>query len=118
MSRSVVRRIAGIFAVAVLAAGAAGAFVWWKISGRKEPLVRDLGNALGAQVQVASLDFDLGKGELHAAGVSLINNRPGAPWEKGDISQVTVRFHLLDVFAPTLPLKVEVSSWNVILHPY
>jgi len=116
MSRSVVRWVVGIFAVVVLLAGAIGGFAWWKISGLKESLVRELGHALGAEVQVASLDFDLWHGELHAAGISLVNVRPDAPWDKGDISQATVHFHLSDVFASTLPLTVDVSAWNVVLH--
>lgn len=116
MNRSAVRVVLGILAVLVLIAGAGSAFIWWKIAGLKEQLVRDLEKALGAQVQVASIDFDLWKGELHAAGISLVNERTSAPWEKGDISQATVRFQLHDVFASNLPVSVEVSSWNVVLH--
>src|SRR5271156_5980132 len=116
MSRSSVRVVLGILAVLLLIAGAGGAFIWWKISGLKEALVGDLEKALGSQVQVTSIDLDVWKGELHAAGVSLVNERPAAPWDKGDISQATVRFHLSDVFASSLPVSVEVSSWNVTLH--
>ena len=115
MTRSVGRVVLGILAVLVLVAGGGGAFVWWKIAGLKEALVSDLGKALGARVQVASLDLDVWKGELHAAGISLVNERASAPWDKGDISQATVRFHPGDIFASTLPVSVEVSSWNVVL---
>lgn len=100
----------------VLVAGAGGAFIWWKISGLKEALVSDIEKALGARVLVASMDLDIWNGELHAAGISLVNQRASSPWEKGDISQATVRFHLSDVFASNLPLSVEVSSWDVVLH--
>ncbi len=117
MGRPFVRLVAGIFVVLLLAVGAGGAFCWWKIAGLKDVLVRDLGRALGAKVEVASLDLDLWQGELHAAGISLSNERASAPWEKGEISQATVRFHLRDLWAPTLPLSVEVSSWSVSLHP-
>jgi hypothetical protein len=116
MSRSSIRVVLGILVGLILITGATGAFVWWKIAGLKEALVSDLENALGAQVQVTSIDLDVWKGELHAAGISLVNQRASAPWDKGDIAQATVRFHLSDVFASTLPVSVEVSSWNVVLH--
>jgi len=116
MNRSALRVVLGILAALVLLAGAGGALIWWKIAGLKEVLVGDLEKALGAQVQVTSIDLDIWKGELHAAGISLVNERPSAPWDKGDIAQATVRFHLGDVFASTLPVTVEVSSWNVALH--
>src|SRR5471030_214201 len=116
MTRSVGRVALGILAVFVLIAGAGGVLIWWKIAGLKEALVSDLEKDLGARVQVASMDFDVWKGELHAAGISLSNERASAPWDKGDISQATVRFHLSDVFVPNLPVSVEVSSWNVVLH--
>jgi hypothetical protein len=115
MSRSV-RIVLGIVVGLVLVLGIGGAFVWWKITGLKEQLVKDLQNAIGAQVQIASIDLDLWKGELHAAGISLTNQRASAPWDTGNISQATVRFHLSDVFAPTMPVSVEVTSWNVVLH--
>jgi hypothetical protein len=116
MSRSSIRVIVGILVVLFLLAGTGGAFIWWKIAGLKELLVSDLEKALGAQVQVTSIDLDIWKGELHAAGISLVNQRPSAPWDKADIAQATVRFHLSDVFASNLPVSVEVSSWNVALH--
>jgi hypothetical protein len=117
MNRSSVRVIVGILLVLFLLAGSGGAFIWWKIAGLKELLVSDLEKVLGAQVQVTSIDLDVWKGELHAAGISLVNQRPSAPWDKADIAQATVRFHLSDVFASNLPVNVEVSSWNVVLHP-
>jgi hypothetical protein len=113
MSRSSVRVI---LVAVVLLAGAGGAFIWWKIAGLKEALISDLEKALGARVQVASIGFDVWKGELHAAGVSLTNQRASAPWDKGDISQATLHFRLGDIFAPNMPVTVEVSDWNVILH--
>jgi len=116
MNRSALRVVLGFLVVLVLIAGGGGAFIWWKIAGLKERLVVDLGKALGARVEIASIDLDIWKGELHAVGISLANERPSAPWGKGDISQATVRFHLGDVFASTLPVSVEVSSWNVVLH--
>lgn len=115
MSRSSVRVILGILVVLVFIAGAVG-FIWWKIAGLKETLVGDLEKALGASVQVTSIDLDVWKGELHTTGITLVNQRPSAPWDKGDIAQATVRFHLSDVFASNLPITVEVSSWNVVLH--
>ncbi len=108
--------VLGVLVAFILVAVAAGAFIWWKISGLKETLVGDLEKVLGAQVQVTSIDFDVWKGELHAAGITLVNQRPSAPWDKGDISQATIRFHLADIFAPKLPVSVEVASWNVVLH--
>ncbi len=117
MSRSTLRVILGILVAVILAVAALGAFCWWKMGKLKEELVHGLENAIGAHVEVASLDFDLWKGELHAAGISLTNDRPSAPWEKGSISQATVRFHLTDVLSPTLPLSVDVSSWTVVLTP-
>jgi len=116
MSRSFVRVILGILLVLILLGGAGGAFVWWKIAGLKEMLLSDLGKALGASIQATSIDLDIWKGELRAAGITLVNEKPSAPWDKGDISQVTVRFHLSDIFSPKMPVSVEVSSWNVVLH--
>jgi hypothetical protein len=118
MSRSFIRLAAVIFAVLVLAVVSGGGFLWRKISGLKEELVVQLGKAIGARVEISSLDLDLWNGELHAAGITLTNDRPSAPWDKGDISQATVRFRPLDVFASTLPVSVEVSSWSVIFHSY
>jgi hypothetical protein len=117
MSRSALRVILGILAVVILTVIAIGAVAWWKMAKLKEELVQGLGNAIGAQVQVASLDLDLWRGELHAAGISLTNDRPSAPWEKGAISQATVRFNLVDIFSRTLPLSVDVSAWNIVLTP-
>lgn len=117
MSRPVVRLAVGILVTVILLAGAGGAFIWWKVSGLKEQLVHNLENSLGAKADITSLDFDVWKGELHAAGITLTNQRPTAPWETGAISQATMSFHLRDVFSSSIPLSVEVSSWNVILQP-
>jgi len=116
MNRSGIRVVLGILVVLVLVAGGGGAFIWWKIAGLKATLMGDLEKALGARVQVVSIDLDVWKGELHAAGISLVNERANAPWDKGDISHATVRFHLSDIFASSVPVSVEVSSWNVVLH--
>jgi hypothetical protein len=116
MSRSTVRGLLAALVVLIVLAGAGGAFVWWKVSQLKEKLLADLGQSLGATVQVTSIDLDVWQGELRAAGITLVNQRPAAPWDKGDISQVTVHFRLADIFAPTLPVTVEVSSWNLTLH--
>lgn len=117
MNRSSLRWLLGILVAVLLVAGAGGVVVWLKIAGLKDVLVRDLGTTLGATVAISSLDLDWYNGEIHAAGISLVNQRPDAPWEKGEISQATARFHLLDLFASTLPLTLEVSSWKVVLHP-
>jgi hypothetical protein len=118
MNRSAIRLVVVIPVVLILVAGIGGIAVWMKITDLKKVLVSDIEDALGAKVEVTSLDLDLWHGELRAAGISLTNERPEAPWEKGEISQATARFHLGDLFASTLPLSVEVSSWNVVLHPY
>jgi hypothetical protein len=115
MSRSV-RVVVGILVALIIVLGIGGGLAWWKLAGLKEQLLADLQKALGAQVQVASLDLDIWKGELRAAGITLTNERPSAPWQKGDISQATVSFKLSDVFSPTMPVSVNVSSWNVVLH--
>jgi len=115
MSRSV-RVIIGILVAMILVLVLGAGLVWWKLAGLKAQLVADLEKAIGAQVQVASLDLDIFKGELHAAGITLTNQVSSAPWQKGDISQATVSFHLRDVFSPTLPVRINVSSWNVVLH--
>jgi len=117
MSRSVIRVVLIVLAVVILLGGVIGGLCWWKMAKLKEELVQGLETAIGAQVQVASLDLDLWRGELHAAGISLTNDRSSAPWEKGAISQATVRFHLVDVFSPTMPLSVDVSSWSLVLTP-
>jgi hypothetical protein len=116
MSRSAVRAILGILLIVILVGCGVGALVWWKISRLKEQLVLNLESAIGAQVTISSLDIDPWKGELHAAGIALTNQNPSAPWDSGDISQVTVHFKLRDLFASTLPLSLEVSSWNLALH--
>jgi len=116
MNRSVVRTLIVILVVLVLLAGAAGGFIWWKLSTLKERLLVQLGDSIGAQVQVASFDVNIWKGELHATGITLTNVRPAAPWEKGDISQATLHFNLHDIFAPSMPLSLDVDSWNIVLH--
>ena len=115
MSRSPFRIVLIILVVLVLIVGAAGGFVWWKISGLKEALVGDLEKALDANVQVTSIDLDVWQGELHAAGITLASLNPSAPWSKGDIAQATVRFHLSDILSSKMPLRVEVTSWSLSL---
>jgi hypothetical protein len=116
MSR-LVRIVLIVLVFVLVAAGAIGGFCWWKMSKLKGDLVQGLQDAIGAHVEIASLDFDFWKGELHAAGISLTNNRPSAPWEKGAISQATVHFQWSDAFSSTVPLSVEVSSWNIVMTP-
>jgi hypothetical protein len=116
MSRSSVRVVLGIVLVLVLVAAAGGAFAWWKISGLKERFVRELGKSLNAEVEITSIDLDAWKGELHLAGISLVNQDVSAPWDKADISQATAHFHLRDVFSERMPVTVEVSGWNVVFH--
>lgn len=113
MKRSIIGLIVGVLVVLVVAGG----LVWWKLSSLKGILVRDLGNALGAQVEVSTLTLDPWKRELHAAGISLTNLQPSAPWEKGEIGQATVRFHLHDLFSSSIPLSLEVDAWSVVLRP-
>jgi hypothetical protein len=117
MSRSAVRVLVGIILAVIVVIGAGGVFAWLKISGLKKQLVQDLGDAIGAQVEISSIDLDPWKGELRAAGISLVNQRPSAPWDKADVSQATVHFHLSDLLSSKLPVTVEISSWNVELHP-
>jgi hypothetical protein len=116
MSRPAVRILLGVLLVVILLLAASGALVWWKISHLKEQMVKNLGAAIGADVQISSIQLDPWKGEFRAVGISLVNQRPSAPWDKGDISQATVHFHLSDLFSPKLPVTVEVSSWNLTLH--
>jgi hypothetical protein len=99
----------------IVVAIVAGALLWWKLATLKENLIGDLSNKLGAQVTVQSIGFDFWKGELHAAGITLVNQRPSSPWEKGEIAQATVHYQLADIFAPSIPLEVEVSSWSMTL---
>jgi hypothetical protein len=110
------RFLAGILVLIVLAMVIGGALIWYKVATFKNQLAQNLGHALGAQVEVASLNLDFWKGELHAAGIVLTNDRSDAPWDHGEISQATIRFHWRDLLAPTLPLELEVDSWRVNLH--
>jgi len=118
MNRTVLILVATVLLVVFLLVAGAGGFIWWKISSLKQDLVQQLEKKIGAQVQVSSLDLDPWAGELRAAGISLTNDNPTAPWQKGDISQATVHFRLLDIFSSTMPVSVEVGSWNVVLSPY
>jgi len=115
MSRTVLVLL-GVFFVLVFLSAAAGGLIWWKISSLKAQLVSGLGKSLGADVQVASLDIDPWKSELHAAGVTLTNQQSSQPWEKGDIAQATIRYHLRDLFSSPMPISVEITSWSVVLH--
>ena len=69
MSRSVRLLLGVLLVVVLLIAGAAG-LIWWKLNGLKAHLLAGLGKSLGADVQVASLDIDPWKSELHAAGIT------------------------------------------------
>jgi hypothetical protein len=117
MKSSGLRWVLGIFGLVLIVAIIAAVFAGLKMAAFKTELAQDLGHALGAEVEVSSLNLDLWKGQLQAAGIRLTNQRPEAPWDRGEISQATIHFHLLDFFAPTMPLTVEVSSWSVVLHP-
>jgi hypothetical protein len=118
MKHSGIRLVVGVLILLVVVTALAGTVVWIKISALKNQLAENLGNALGAKVEVSSLALDLWKGEVHAAGIVLTNQRPDAPWDSGEISQATVRFHLRDLIAKTTPLSVDVGSWSVVLHPH
>jgi hypothetical protein len=114
MNRFSARLLMRILVALILIAGIGGLW-WWKVTEVKKNLVHDLEDALGAKVEITSLSLDLWHREIRAAGISLVNQRADAPWEKGEISQATVRFRLQKLFASTLPLHIEVSSWNVVL---
>jgi hypothetical protein len=105
-----------ILALLVLLAAAVGGFAWWKVSGLKQQLVASMESALKAGVQVTSLDLDLRKGEIHAAGISLTNQNNAAPWDTAEIDQATGHFNFMDLFGPTLPLRISVSGWKLSLH--
>jgi hypothetical protein len=117
MNRFTIRLLIGILVTSILAVGLGGLW-WWKTAELKKNLVHDLETALGAKVELTSLDFDLWHRQIRAAGISLVNQRANAPWEKGEIGQAVVHFRLQKLFASTLPLNVEVSSWNVVLSPF
>jgi hypothetical protein len=95
---------------------AIGGFLAWKILGFKQRLIADLETALHATAQIGSLNLDLGKGELLAAGVTLQNQRPEAPWDKASIDQVAIHFHFADLFSSTMPLQVTITGWKATLH--
>ena len=115
MKSASVRWVVGIVVALMLLSGIAGVWVWMKIAGLRAALLNDLGTAIGAKVEVASLDLDIWHGEIHAAGIKLENTRSDAPWEKGSISQATARFHLQDIFASKMALSVDVSAWTMVL---
>jgi len=116
MKNSGVRVALGIFVFLIVAVAIAAAVIWFKIATLKGQLAQDLGDALGAKVEVTSLSFDFWKREVLAAGITLTNQKPEAPWDSGQISQATIHFHLHDLLSPTVPLKVDVTSWRVVLH--
>ena len=115
MSRSV-RIVLGVVLALVLLVGAVVGLAWWKLSSLKERLREGLSKSLGADVQVASLDIDPWKSEVHAAGITLTNQRSSSPWEKGDIAQATVRYRASDLLTTPMPVTVEITSWNLVLH--
>jgi hypothetical protein len=108
-------RAAFIIVPLVLILAVAG-FVVWKISGLKQRLVDDLQSELHAKAQIASLDLDIGAGELHAAGITLQNQRPDAPWDTAAIDQASIHFKFSDLLASTLPVDVKITGWKVNLH--
>jgi hypothetical protein len=95
---------------------AVGGFVAFKIIGLKERLVAQLEAALHATAQIGSLSLDLRQGELLATNISLQNVRPDSPWDNAAIDQAAVHFRFADLFAPTLPLQVEITGWKASLH--
>jgi len=115
MSRSV-RVTLGIVVALVLLVAAAAGLAFWKLSGLKEQLRAGLAKSLDADVQVASLDIDPWKSELHAAGIKLTNQRSSSPWEKGDIAQATVHYRFADLLSSPLKVQVEITTWNLQLH--
>jgi hypothetical protein len=117
MKSASLRWALGILGVFALLVAGVGLWAWMKIAQLKEVLVNDLGSAIGAHVEVASLDLDVWTGQIRAAGITLVNQRPEAPWEKGSISQATIRFHLGDIFASKMPLSVDISSWTLVVRP-
>jgi hypothetical protein len=108
-------RIALIVVPLVLIA-AIGGFIAWKVLTFKQRLITDLETALHATAQIGSLNLDLGKGELFAAGITLQNQRPDAPWDNASIDQVAIHFHFADLFSSTMPLQVTITGWKAILH--
>jgi AsmA-like C-terminal region len=115
MKSTGIRLLLAALVLIFLLVAAAGLVVWAKISALKGELADNLGRALGAQVEISSVNLDFWKGELQAAGITLTNERDDAPWVKGEISQATAQFHYRDLLSPTLPLSVEVTSWRVVL---
>ena len=61
--------------------------------------------------------MDVRNGELLAAGVTLQNQRPEAPWDSASIDQVAIHFHFMDLFASTMPLQATITGWKVTLRP-
>jgi hypothetical protein len=94
-----------------------GGLVAWKIISLKQRLVAELETALHATAQIGSLSMDVGKGELLAAGVTLQNQRPEAPWDTASIDQVAIHFRFMDLFAPTMPIQATITGWKVTLRP-
>jgi hypothetical protein len=97
--------------------GMAGVIVALRVEGLKNTLAQQLGQAVGAKVEVSTLSLDFLKGQVDAAGITLENIRPGAPWDRGEIGQATIRFHWRDFFMADQPLEVEVDSWRLTLRP-
>ncbi len=116
MSRSTLRIAAVAVLGILLLAGGIAAFVWFKIAGLKAQVAGSLEKALGAKVGIASLSVDAWNQRIEATDISLVNQRPEAPWDKGEIGQAVAKFHWRDYLGRPIPLSVEVSSWTLVLH--
>ena len=116
MKKTAVRMALSILVVIMVLVGLSGGFVWYKIAALKQQVTDGLERSLKAKVEITSLNIDAWNERIEASGISLTNQRPDAPWSKGEIGQTVATFKWRDLFASTIPLNVEISSWKVVLH--
>ena len=109
--------ITGVLVLLLVLLAAAAGVIWYQATTLKARVAGSIGRALHADVQVTSLDVDLWKGELHAAGITLTNQRPDAPWDHAEVGQAVAHFNWRDLFSPVIPLRIEVSLWHLNLRP-